>query len=310
MSDSDDGRICRICYGEDDGEENGVLFRPCLCRGSCGVVHVNCLDEWRKQSTNPNSAFRCDQCKYEYKFGENGNETKLFLASVMNTRWFVEIASLFVLATIIVVTGIIMEWWNSDLFFDGVAVIPSYFTRVGIQGASAVGFSSFFFTVLSGPLRMMRLFDVGHGHNDGCAKAVMIVIGLVAAYYQVYKRLRQTVKRGTQKGTQVMLDVHGRMPQTATDVDTAPTTEPVPKSTEADLPANVSDANEGMNDTSHHGSASDSIHMDDTPDDVRGAGGGVETAEGMRFRGTSGPPTAPSSWYTPTNDRTRATVVD
>eukprot|EP00041_Stephanoeca_diplocostata_P024397 m.617358 g.617358 ORF g.617358 m.617358 type:complete len:151 (+) comp22518_c0_seq17:1141-1593(+) len=143
--------------------------------------------------------------------------------------------------------------------------------------------------------QMMRLFDVGHGHNDGCAKAVMIVIGLVAAYYQVYKRLRQTVKRGTQKGTQVMLDVHGRMPQTATDVDTAPTTEPVPKSTEADLPANVSDANESMNDACHHSSASDSM---------------VETADGLRFRGTVGPPTAPSSWYTPTNDRTRATVVD
>ncbi|KAJ1615956.1 hypothetical protein T492DRAFT_606643 [Pavlovales sp. CCMP2436] len=30
------------------------------------LVHVSCLNEWRMQSANPHSYFRCDQCQYIY----------------------------------------------------------------------------------------------------------------------------------------------------------------------------------------------------------------------------------------------------
>ena len=37
-------------------------FEPCL-----GQVHVDCLNEWRKQSVNPRSLYTCDACGYSYR---------------------------------------------------------------------------------------------------------------------------------------------------------------------------------------------------------------------------------------------------
>ncbi|GAB5368869.1 hypothetical protein AAMO2058_001356700 [Amorphochlora amoebiformis] len=55
---------CRICLG---GRDEGQMFSPCLCRGSMQVVHVSCLNEWRRSSANPRSYYRCEQCHYEYQ---------------------------------------------------------------------------------------------------------------------------------------------------------------------------------------------------------------------------------------------------
>lgn len=41
--DDADKPFCRICYGTDDGEDNGYLFRPCKCSGSMSLIHVECL---------------------------------------------------------------------------------------------------------------------------------------------------------------------------------------------------------------------------------------------------------------------------
>ena len=50
-SDSDtedpDAPFCRICYGQDNGGENGFLFSPCSCSGSMGMIHVECLGTFR-----------------------------------------------------------------------------------------------------------------------------------------------------------------------------------------------------------------------------------------------------------------------
>ena len=61
---SADAATCRICYA---GDEAGRLFSPCLCRGSMAHVHVDCLNEWRKQSVNPRSLYTCDACGYSYR---------------------------------------------------------------------------------------------------------------------------------------------------------------------------------------------------------------------------------------------------
>ena len=61
---SADAPTCRICYA---GDEAGRLFSPCLCRGSMAHVHVDCLNEWRKQSVNPRSLYTCDACGYSYR---------------------------------------------------------------------------------------------------------------------------------------------------------------------------------------------------------------------------------------------------
>lgn len=59
----DEDRQCRICFS---GEETGRLFSPCMCRGSMGLVHVECLNHWRNMSRNPRSYYGCDQCGYQY----------------------------------------------------------------------------------------------------------------------------------------------------------------------------------------------------------------------------------------------------
>ena len=63
----DDDRRCRICFsGESEPRGALRLFSPCLCDGSMKYVHVGCLNEWRRASTNPRSYFECDQCRYKY----------------------------------------------------------------------------------------------------------------------------------------------------------------------------------------------------------------------------------------------------
>ncbi|KAH8922512.1 hypothetical protein BT69DRAFT_1350840 [Atractiella rhizophila] len=57
---------CRICFGGEDAEL-GRLISPCLCRGSIGLVHVTCLNEWRRASPTTQSYFECPQCHYHYR---------------------------------------------------------------------------------------------------------------------------------------------------------------------------------------------------------------------------------------------------
>jgi len=64
-----DSPQCRICY---DGEDvtKGKLFSPCKCTGSMRYIHTECLDTWRSSASNPKSAYRCEQCRYRYRFAE------------------------------------------------------------------------------------------------------------------------------------------------------------------------------------------------------------------------------------------------
>jgi E3 ubiquitin-protein ligase DOA10 len=36
---------CKICLDEAETNTN-FLFNPCLCTGSCGTVHIDCLTQW------------------------------------------------------------------------------------------------------------------------------------------------------------------------------------------------------------------------------------------------------------------------
>ena len=39
-------KICRICYGEEEDEENNPLLCPCTCKGSMKYIHYKCLKNW------------------------------------------------------------------------------------------------------------------------------------------------------------------------------------------------------------------------------------------------------------------------
>ena len=40
-----DGKVCRICLGEENGEQD-PLISPCKCSGTMSHIHLECLREW------------------------------------------------------------------------------------------------------------------------------------------------------------------------------------------------------------------------------------------------------------------------
>ena len=62
MEPSEDDNECRVCRG--GPEEDRPLYTPCLCRGSIGQVHQNCLEEWLTHSNKE----ICELCHTKYQF--------------------------------------------------------------------------------------------------------------------------------------------------------------------------------------------------------------------------------------------------
>jgi hypothetical protein len=59
-----DERTCRLCL---EGECDGPLVQLCACRGSAKLVHRHCLEKWRRTSQKEDAAYRCGECKDEYR---------------------------------------------------------------------------------------------------------------------------------------------------------------------------------------------------------------------------------------------------
>ena len=59
---ADDDNECRVCRG--GPEDDRPLYTPCLCRGSIGQVHQNCLEEWLAHSNKE----ICELCYTKYQF--------------------------------------------------------------------------------------------------------------------------------------------------------------------------------------------------------------------------------------------------
>ena len=62
-ADDDPELECRVCRGGPDLPSR-PLFSPCLCSGSIGLVHQDCLEAWLKHSRKDN----CELCKQKYNF--------------------------------------------------------------------------------------------------------------------------------------------------------------------------------------------------------------------------------------------------
>ena len=101
----EDAPRCRICYGTDNGGENGWLFRPCLCGGSMANVHVKCLETWRV--TSDQAAYKCQSCGYEYCVAEHGG--RLWVANLLGSRWVAEILAVISLLLLIFVSSFWVE---------------------------------------------------------------------------------------------------------------------------------------------------------------------------------------------------------
>lgn len=53
---------CRVCRG--GGESSRPLYKPCLCNGSIGLVHQDCLEAWLSHSKKDT----CELCSTTYQF--------------------------------------------------------------------------------------------------------------------------------------------------------------------------------------------------------------------------------------------------
>lgn len=63
MMSHDNGELeCRVCRSGE--EENRPLIRPCLCTGSIGYVHQDCLETWLSHSNKQS----CELCSIKYEF--------------------------------------------------------------------------------------------------------------------------------------------------------------------------------------------------------------------------------------------------
>ena len=49
------------------GTRRRPLVQPCACRGSSKLVHSACLKTWRRTGPGEDAAYRCGQCKDEYR---------------------------------------------------------------------------------------------------------------------------------------------------------------------------------------------------------------------------------------------------
>ena len=85
---SDDEKVCKICYSEENDKENNPLVHLCNCNGGLRFSHFECIKKWMetKLITKENEkktvksynikSFNCEICKtpYPFKFKLNGVE--------------------------------------------------------------------------------------------------------------------------------------------------------------------------------------------------------------------------------------------
>jgi E3 ubiquitin-protein ligase DOA10 len=67
--------LCKICLVEEDDPDN-FFVSPCSCKGSCSIVHLNCLKKWIESKMVVKqhaiaisynfTKFECEICKDPY----------------------------------------------------------------------------------------------------------------------------------------------------------------------------------------------------------------------------------------------------
>ena len=115
---------CRICHGgRESVDELGPLFSPCRCDGTMKHVHVECLNRWRRVSTNPRSYFTCDACGYAY------NISRTAWAARLESSAAAEVATL-VLCLLMVCGAALPCYWLS---------LHSHFVRARNASSRCIG---------------------------------------------------------------------------------------------------------------------------------------------------------------------------
>eukprot|EP00388_Colpodella_angusta_P020754 GDKJ01052201.1.p1 GENE.GDKJ01052201.1~~GDKJ01052201.1.p1 ORF type:complete len:697 (-),score=107.58 GDKJ01052201.1:129-2219(-) len=77
---TEEERICRICFDEETDETENPLIIPCKCKGSSSFIHLNCLRRWMEGRLKlPEEAATATQAMLldEYELAREENERSL-----------------------------------------------------------------------------------------------------------------------------------------------------------------------------------------------------------------------------------------
>ncbi|KAK3240705.1 hypothetical protein CYMTET_49484 [Cymbomonas tetramitiformis] len=215
--------FCRICH-TGENSDMGRLFSPCLCRGTVGKVHLQCLNSWRRLSSNPHSYYRCDQCLYDY------NLQRADFATVIESPTVVTSVTLILLVVLVVLSPVVFHFLGLDLaehFTQLVKWTPQwkgwvlYAPRVVaaldwlLCGCVVVGFSSFVILNVHNYRRDPQQFYRYVGPGILCYFAqygapilrVFVALGFGASYQHLYHWLHETAKQLCMKFGEIVLEV-------------------------------------------------------------------------------------------------------
>jgi hypothetical protein len=213
-------RCCRICYDDSDDDTN-PLFRPCLCRGTMRWVHVECLQAWRQTSVNPKSFYKCEQCHFEYVFGNNLRD-QFFLARLLAMEGVKHLVAITLLTALVFVFGFVGKACDPNL--EWIDVWQCFNLRHMLAGATATGLFSICTWATSlgglgggGGWRMVigNGWDGARGGGGGrdlvstVLLVAAVVAGLALAMSSIYERLEGIAKGMTRAMQAVVLDVQG-----------------------------------------------------------------------------------------------------
>ncbi|CAG8618945.1 2149_t:CDS:1 [Acaulospora colombiana] len=97
-------KFCKICQETEDTTDSSShaknrLISPCKCKGSLQYVHLSCLNEWRATTLRQDASYRCEVCKYEYRF------YRPRLAKILESKIFLHTMTFMIFLLVICVTS-------------------------------------------------------------------------------------------------------------------------------------------------------------------------------------------------------------
>lgn len=192
------------------------MLRPCRCRGSLAWVHLDCLNSWRNNSANPKSFYQCDQCAYEYRFGDKA----FAVAKLLGQRGVAHALTIASLLVAIWVAGFVARPFGVE--------VPTVGLNLGrldhwAKGSVVVAIVSLATSPFSG-VRQHAIFNPILGRPrfatlrtssrkslsklDSILFGIDVLVGLCVAIYAIYCALVLASTRLAKRGQRIVLDAH------------------------------------------------------------------------------------------------------
>ncbi|KAJ8606764.1 hypothetical protein CTAYLR_009561 [Chrysophaeum taylorii] len=232
-------RQCRICLEYESVERvasPNPMLRPCRCSGSMAWVHLQCLNAWRSNSSNPKSFYECDQCKFAYVFGRK--QARAFeLARLLGTRGVAHLVSICALVVAVYLGGFVGGLVAPELP-ENLGALDHWLKGSLVVAVVSLATASVFGLVRGGDLyrRPYRRFSGVRFSKrsssnrvtkfDAIILAITLVVGLSVALYGIYGALVSASRKMAHRAQRVVLDAPFVHEDDDDDVDAPPEDDP------------------------------------------------------------------------------------